>query len=77
MLLEQQFNNFNEWVTYASSVLICHPNYNERFFTAICFDTLGRRCYTGKQFMRARDEGTFPIRWWWPDQSINELISNK
>ena len=69
----QQFDSFQQWVNKASSWLTRHPEYNAQFFQAVCFDTLGRRCFSGKDFMRARDEDTFPIRWWWPDQPIEEL----
>lgn len=75
----QAFDNFEEWVRHASSWLTRHPQYlntehgdtkgwRGHHFTAICFDTQGRLCRKGADFMRARDEGTFPIRWIWPDQ---------
>jgi hypothetical protein len=35
---------------------------------AICFDSLGRHCTCGADFMRARDENTFPVRWLWPNE---------
>lgn len=79
----QQFDNFEQWVRHASSWLTNHPDYNNtehgktkgwrgHHFTALCFDTRGRLCRQGSDFQRARDEGTFPIRWVWPDQ-IPEL----
>ena len=54
-----EFSSFDCWVANAS-----------RWFTksgfrgddCICIDSINRICRTGKQFMRARDEGTFPIR---------------
>ncbi len=70
----QQFDSFQEWVNKASSWLTRHPRYHERFYKVVCFDTKGRRCQIGKDFMRADEEGTFPIRWWWPDQPIEELV---
>jgi hypothetical protein len=33
--------------------------------SAFCVDAQGRRCNVGKDFMRARDEGTFPVRYFW------------
>lgn len=30
----------------------------------ICFDAKGRRCRIGADFMRARDEETFPVYFW-------------
>lgn len=71
----QQFDSFQQWVNMAPYWLTGHPKYNERFYRAVCFDTKGRRCMVGADFMRARDEGTFPIRWWWPDQPIEELVT--
>jgi len=73
-LTTQYFDSFDQWVSRASSWLTCHSDYNDgsvnhyNRFTAICFDTKGRICRIGADFMRARDEGTFPIRWIWPDQ---------
>lgn len=34
---------------------------------AVCFDAKGRHCAWGAHFMRARDEGAFPVRFWLPD----------
>ena len=76
---DQQFETFNQWVNHASSWLTCHNDYNNtehgdqagwrgHHFTPICFDTKGRICRIGRDFMRARDEDAFPIRWIWPDQ---------
>lgn len=80
----QQFKSFEDWVMYASRWLTDHPQYRNtehgddrgwrgHHFTPICFDTLGRLCRQGADFMRARDEGTFPVRWIWPDQ-VPELF---
>lgn len=84
MLKEQRFNSFEHWVNHATSALTNHPSYNNtehgdkkgwrgHHFTAICFDTKGRICRQGSDFMRARDENTFPVYWVWPDQ-IPELM---
>lgn len=82
----QQFASFEEWVRHASSWLTrSHPEYNNtenarskgwqgHHFTAMCFDSAGRRCRQGGDFMRARDEETFPVWWVWPDQ-IPALIT--
>lgn len=63
----QQFDNFTQWVNKASSWLTRHGPDTR----AICFDAKGRLCTIGKDFMRARDENTFPIWWMWPDQIVN------
>lgn len=83
----QRFDNFEDWVHHAPSWLTRHPEYNDteqkrgspwrgHHFKAMCFDTLGRRCRQGGDFMRARDEGTFPVWWVWPDQ-IPRLITGE
>lgn len=55
-----QFDTFQEWVDTAH-LRLTHEDYKWR--PAVCVDTLGRRCAMGKDFMRARDEGTFPVRY--------------
>lgn len=70
----QQFDSHMQWVNKASSWLTRHPDYDPQFFRAICVDTKGRICRNGGDFRRADEEGAFPIRWWWPDQFIEELI---
>lgn len=60
LLEEQQFATFNEWVNRASLFLTSHPQYNGQEFRAVCFDAKGRLCRIGRDFMRARDEKTFP-----------------
>lgn len=80
----QQFTSKQEWVNKASSWLTCHPQYNNtehgdtkpwrgHHFTAMCFDSLGRRVTNGGDFQRAEDDGAFPVWWVWPDQ-IPELV---
>lgn len=68
----QQFNNHDQWVNKASSWLTRHPEYRPQGhhdeFRTICFDTKGRICRNGRDFARAHDEETFPVRWFWPDQ---------
>jgi hypothetical protein len=75
----QRFDNFQQWVNKASSWLTQHPEYNNtehgetkgwrgHHFTAMCFDSVGRRCLSGADFRRAEKDGAFPIWWIWPDQ---------
>lgn len=82
---DQRFDTFDEWVNRARSWLTCHADYNNtehgdlkgwrgHHFTALCFDSLGRRVRCGADFMRARDEDAFPVWWIWPDQIV-PLIS--
>lgn len=85
----QKFDTFEHWVNKASSWLTRHPCYNNtqhptqtgdkgwrgEHFTAMCFDSLGRRCRIGRDFQRASDEGSFPVWWIWPDQIIDLVQS--
>jgi len=82
---DQRFDNFDQWVSCASSWLTCHQEYNNTehgdtkgyrgtHFTALCFDSFGRRCLRGADMQRARDEGAFPVWWIWPDQIVPALI---
>lgn len=77
-LKEQTFSSFDDWVATAQRKLAFRdmtkapfkyvtPPDDER---AICYDTKGRRCFVGRDFMRARDEGAFPVHYIWPDQII-------
>ncbi len=52
-----EFSSYSQWVNKAASWF--------RGFKpgeCICIDKVGRICRTGKQFMRARDQDTFPIK---------------
>ncbi len=51
-----EFAAFHEWVNKATS-WIGGTN-------PLCVDAQGRICRMGKDFMRARDEGAFPVRFW-------------
>lgn len=52
-----EFKTFEDWVRTAQRILAG--------YSAVCVDTLGRRCLIGRDFMRARDEQTFPLRYGW------------
>lgn len=54
-----EFTSFDDWVSFATKRLDVGPHHPP----AICVDALGRRCWIGGHFMRARDEGTFPVRY--------------
>jgi hypothetical protein len=73
----QMFINFDQWVCMASSWLTRHPQYDKTEFRAICFDSRGRICACGKDFMRARDENAFPVMWVWPDQVAEFLARSE
>ena len=54
-----EFSSFEHWVAKASGWF--HRS-RMKPGESIGIDTAGRICPTGKQYMRARYEGTFPIR---------------
>jgi hypothetical protein len=60
-----QFDTFDHWVSRASSRLRERRGNQGEPIWAFCVDALGRRCHIGGDFMRARDEGAFPVRWFW------------
>lgn len=62
----QQFEHFPTWVNMASSWLTRRGPHVH----AVCIDAKGRACLMGKDFMRARDEDAFPVRWLWPEDVV-------
>lgn len=50
------FRSYEEWARLGSL-----PPFRCAFFT----DARGRRCVTHKDFLRARAEGAFPVRYHW------------
>lgn len=62
---EGYFSDFQAWVNDASRVLTGRKGSVGQDLPAFCVDAKGRRCHVGKDFERARDEKTFPIRYAW------------
>lgn len=60
-----EFRDFNDWVSFATTRLTGTTNQRGVEAKAICVDARGRRCIMGADFMRARDENTFPVRYFW------------
>ncbi len=60
-----EFRDFNDWVNFATKRLSEAAGDKYGAMQSVCIDALGRRCTIGGHFMRARDEGTFPIRYFW------------
>lgn len=61
-----EFVSFEDWVNFATTRLT--GTYDPLMggqVQAICIDNIGRRCTMGGHFRRARDEGTFPVRFFW------------
>lgn len=60
-----EFTSFEQWVNKARSWLGGINQSAGRYKRAertICIDAKGRECRNGGDFMRARDEGTFPVK---------------
>lgn len=53
-----RFNNFLHWVDTAQRQFARSGVHHRR---CLALDTQGRVCVMGREFMRARDEGTFPV----------------
>jgi hypothetical protein len=54
------FHSYQDWVNKAQSRL-ASPDHRR----AMCVDAKGRRCAIGRDFMLARDENAFPVRYFW------------
>lgn len=59
-----EFSSFQQWVNKAPGWFedLAHNNLNAAMKRYLCVDAAGRVCMIGKDFMRARDEGKFPVR---------------
>lgn len=55
-----EFYSYQDWVNKAQSRL-ASPDHRR----AICVDAKGRRCAIGADFMLAREEDAFPVRYFW------------
>ena len=67
---EGEFRDHQDWVNFASKRLTVASDSNGHQLSAICVDTLGRRCTNGGDMARARDEGTFPVRYFFECVSL-------
>lgn len=57
---EGEFRSHSDWVNRAQRALSSPSNR-----PAVCIDAKGRRCTIGADMARARDEGAFPVRYFW------------
>lgn len=62
---EGEFVSHGDWVNFASKRLTVAYDSNGSELKAICVDSLGRRCANGRDFKRAQNEDTFPVRYFW------------
>jgi len=69
---EGEFCSHADWVNFASKRLTVAYDSNGADLKAICVDTLGRRCANGRDFQRAHDDGTFPVRYFWDCEPASE-----
>jgi hypothetical protein len=73
-----EFRDFDDWVNFATNRLTgTYDPMMGNEVSAICVDALGRRCSIGGHFRRAKEEGAFPVRFFWDcslpdDQSASE-----
>lgn len=85
---DQTFDHFELGVAGANFWLTAHHQYNNtehgettgwrgEHFTALCFDSFGRRCRNGADMQRAKDEGAVPVWWIWPDQIVAALSTTQ
>ena len=51
-----EFETYDEWARFGPQ-----PPYRSATF----LDAQGRRCITQQDFARARNEGAFPVRYYW------------
>ena len=74
-----QFDTFDDWVNHATRALTGVTGSVGEDLEPVCIDAKGRRCHVGRDFMRARDEGAFPIRYFWEFEeacnSHDELVA--
>jgi len=54
-----QFSDFENWCDTAKRKFSSAGLHSE---DTICVDSWGRVCICGKEFMRARDDGSYPVR---------------
>lgn len=64
-----EFRSFENWCNKASSWIgpaarkLCGAQ------EVRCLDAKNRECLSGREFMRARDEGAFPVRYYFVEQT--------
>lgn len=75
---EGNFATFEDWVNCASRFLRDSKNVDANGMTlaAVCVDADGRRCVSGADFMRARDEKKFPVRFFFRMADRDTLKNN-
>lgn len=54
-----QFADFQQWINKGES---WYHQHGARPINSISVDSAGRICTAGREFIRAREEGTFPVK---------------
>jgi hypothetical protein len=61
-----EFRDFQDWVSFATNRLTgTYDPMMGNEVGAVCIDAFGRRCTAGGHFRRAKEEGAFPVRFFW------------
>ena len=72
-----EFRSYEDWVSFATQRLTgTIDRLTGSELKAVCIDAAGRRCTMGAHMSRARDEGTYPIRYFFecePAAPISDL----
>lgn len=69
-----QFDSYQQWVNRARTWF---EGLGKGSYEYICVDVSGRVCTCGKQFMRARDENTYPITVYAIEEAPHENVEEK
>lgn len=67
-----EFKTYEQWVNKGQSWLK-----SQSHRPAICVDAKGRRCALGADMIRARDEGAFPVRYFWDCEPAPSIIEKR
>lgn len=67
-----EFTSYQQWVNKGTTWLKS-PDHRR----AMCIDALGRRVAIGADFMRARDEDAFPVRFFWECELTNDTAESE
>ncbi|WP_162815054.1 hypothetical protein [Erythrobacter aureus] len=71
-----EFVSYEDWVSKATKRLtVASSLVTGAQVPAICVDAFGRRCTCGGDFMRARDEGAYPVRYFFECEEPEEEVA--
>lgn len=67
-----EFQSFNDWVNHAQTAW---KRAGVRSDHTLCIDTKGRHCAIGRDFMIARDDGSFPVSVYLRREDLKEVVN--